>query len=88
MKYIPEEKFDFMNSLENYTIIEKVEDGTRYSFFKVNIIATDSSWKEESNSLKIIGSSSDYNKLYVKAVIRSSDANTVPHINSFSVRVI
>jgi len=88
MKYIPEEKFDFMNSLENYTIIEQVENGIRYSFFKINVIETDSSWIEEENSLKIIGSSSDYNKLYVKAVIRSSDTNTVPHINSFSVRVI
>lgn len=88
MEYIPEEKFYFSKSLKSYTIIEKVINDITYSYFKVNVLEADSSWREERNSLKIIGSSNEYNKLYVKAVVRSSDNKTVPHINSFNIRVI
>lgn len=88
MEYIPEEKFYFSKSLKNYTIIEKVIDNNTYSYFKVNVLEADSSWRQENNRLEIIGSLNEYNKLYVKAVIRSSDNRTVPHINSFNIRVI
>lgn len=88
LNYIPSEKFDIFNDLNGYTIFEKEHEGELYSYFRVNVMLSDSSWRKEISSLKITGSSKQNNKLYVKAIIRSSEPGRVPHINSFNVRVI
>ena len=84
LKYIPEEKFDIYEGLNIYTLVEREE----YFYFKVNIDISDSSWKNEINNVIIYGSDGANNIFYLKAIIKSSDEGRIPHINSFSLRVI
>ena len=61
-------------------------DGNWYIKVKVN--KTDASWKEELYSSSWAVQSSETNKLYVKALLSTSDAGQTPRIDSFKVRVI
>ena len=65
-----------------------VEDADGNWYIKVKINKTDASWKEELYGSSWAVQSSETNKLYVKALLSTSDAGQTPRIDSFKVRVI
>lgn len=87
LKYVPPEVF-YMKENENNLDIFTAEELGGFYYFKVRILNSDSSWKKENNSVIIQKQTTESNKIYVKALLKSSDEGISPHINSFSIRVI
>lgn len=87
MKYCPIEFFETEENDRNLSIytIEKL-DGDCY--IKVKILEEDSSWTKEKNNIIVQGETTTGNNIYVKAILKNSDTNLTPHINSISIRVI
>lgn len=87
LKYVPSEVF-YMKKNEDNLDIFTVEELGGFYYFKVRILNSDSSWKKEQNNVIIQKQTTESNKIYVKALLKSSDEGISPHINSFSIRVI
>lgn len=87
LKYVPPEIFYMKDNKDNLEIFT-CEQLNGFYYFKVKILNSDSSWKKEKNNVIIQKQTTESNKIYVKAIIKSSDEGISPHINSFSIRVI
>lgn len=85
LKYVPAELFN--SSEQDINIFTTVRvDGNLY--FKVKVDKTDSSWQDELFLADWIVQSGADNKLYVKAVLQTSDIKVSPVIHDFKIRVI
>lgn len=89
MVYRSPEEFAFAETGDAlYYDMFTIEDADGNWYIKVKVNKTDASWKDELYSSSWAVQSSDTNKLYVKALLSTSDAGKTPRIDSFKVRVI
>jgi hypothetical protein len=65
-----------------------IEDVDGNWYIKVKVDKTDASWQQEIFSADWAVQSATTNKLYVKALLGTSDTGKTPRIDSFNVRVI
>lgn len=87
LKYCPIEFFESSVNDGNLSIytIERFDDSC---YLKVKCLKEDSSWDKEKCSIIVQGQANSGNNIYVKAILKNSNTNVSPHINSISIRVI
>jgi hypothetical protein len=90
LRYLPTEDFDMMSPgdpfwLDVYTI-DIGKSGAAY--IKVNVDRKDPNWQNERFAVDWLSQVGPSNQVWVKASLRTTDANVSPVIESFTVRVI
>tara|TARA_B100000131_G_scaffold315009_1_gene352750 strand:- start:10180 stop:12201 length:2022 start_codon:yes stop_codon:yes gene_type:complete len=87
LRYVTPERFNHVEFDEDLSIYT-IEDYYGNLYFKVKTTPSDSSWQSELFNVKYMLRMDEVNTMYVKAILRSNDSTTTPHINSFQIRVV
>jgi hypothetical protein len=87
MRYVTPELFN-SGELDGDLTVYTIEEYDGVLYFKVKIDPGDSSYASEHIKVSYMVKNGGSNKIWVKAIIKSNDANISPHINTFQVRVV
>lgn len=89
LRYVVPEAFDILTPSDSryYNVFTFVDTSDR-RYVKIKVDKSDSSWRDELVDSDWIVQTSADNKIYVRAVLQSSEAGLTPQIQSFKVTVI